>query len=714
MPDDSGRFASAEPSAGGGFGWQTRAWFVVKHLGIVHYGMDFIKDNVAALGIFVAEKPSDPEVAPEPLPLDHPAAMELERLGHGPYGGVSDLVAQLVVHNDVAGEGYLCVRYEVDGVPVAPPPPAVPDVFGEVTSDQTGEPPDGYAEVWEVLTPQTRKRREKDPKMEPVQAIRIWNPDPERPEFPDSSLRSVLTECEQLLLIQQHISGVLKSRLHAGLMVIPEELDPAPPGPPGEGDDTMSPLMRDMFNVFSSPISDQSAAAAIMPYLLFGKADLLGEVRHMAIDREFDTLILDMAEQIKIAVAGGMDLPAERLLGMGGNNHWNVWFIDESTYVQHLRPDVEQVLSGLTNSWLRPAWRAAGLDPDRYVVVVDPTPLTMMSSDGMPGGGSADEVARRVTAAAVLVRAGFDPESSLVAVGLPDIPHTGMLPASLADPAEGDVLTAAGVRLDGAALTAIDTRVLAALFTLADDEAERQAEEAETRLVEAMTLAGLTADTPNLAQALVDAGVAPETVVPDGAFDSIVEPAAQILHDGLADAAAAVAAMTGVPVEPGSEMAANVAGAVAGLAVALTSWLRSRWFSPTPGNDAGAARLARGDSTFAEVPAGLLLSTMTTAGGGVGATPGSIGVANGATVEGWMELGGLVTVAWTWVYGTYPRETFRPHKRLDGVVFDDFESDALYNVSNRWPHNSYWYPGDHWFCACRSSRTLALTEEVVT
>lgn len=705
LVDTAARFEQREERQSGGFAWQTRAWYVVKHLGLVHYGMDFIRDNVAMLQFGVARVSNDPEVEPELVDLNDQAAIELERLGEGPYGGVADLIAQLVVHEDVAGEAWLSARYERDGLAVEPPP--------EV--GQFESPQEDFVEVWEVLTPQARERRKNDPKLKAVQEVRIWRPDPEQPEWPDSSLRAVLPECEQLLLIQQHITGVLQSRLHAGMLLVPDELDPSPPSPPDEGDDTMSPLMRDIYSVFSAPIMDLAAASAIMPYILFGKSELLQAVRHLAIDRQFDSMILDLANHVKVAIAGGIDLPAERLTGMGNSNHWNVWFLDESTYVQHLQPDVHLVTEALLRAWLRPAWKAAGLDPDAYTLVVDPTNLTMMSAGGMPGSDQmAEEIAVRANAAGTLVRSGFEPKAVAEAVGLGELPHTGLLPVTVKDEAQvvgvGESIVAAGFDgLDGSVLSAIDADTLAAITEIADAEVARVLEESQDRLATALATSGIDPEGVDIAEAIRAAGIAPESVVPDNAMDGIEGSVHFLLADGLrqaGDAAALMAQSQGQEIPPWDGEAAAVDAGTAALIGGLVGWMRTRLFTPTPGPDDNAARLMRGEQGIWEVPLSMVLGAMTIAGGGAGATPGSVGVANADTVEEWLEGAGIYTRAWRWDYGTMPRANFRPHQRLAGTVFANFESEVLANQSNRWPYNAHWFPGDHYACGCRATRIL--------
>lgn len=57
---------------------------------------------------------------------------------------------------------------------------------------------------------------------------------------------------------------------------------------------------------------------------------------------------------------------------------------------------------------------------------------------GTAGGMSADDIAKRVTAAAALIRSGFEPTAALEAMGLDPIEHLGLLPTTVQRPATPD------------------------------------------------------------------------------------------------------------------------------------------------------------------------------------------------------------------------------------------------------------------------------------
>lgn len=1082
----------------GGFGWQTQCWDVYRNLGMVHYGMSFIRSNVSMIDLYVAEKSDDPDVDLEPLPSDHPAAVELDRIGQGPYGGVSQLLAEQVVFNQVAGEGYLCGR--------------------NVDSDDTAD------EVWEVLSAQELKRRQSgtDSSLRPTVKVRVWRPDPERPTWPDSPLRSVLAECDELILSRRQVRGALLSRLNNGILLLDESLDPSGPAAPGEGDDTMSPLLRDIWQAFSTAIQEPEAATQVMPYLLMGNG-VKDKVEYLQLDRPFDGFAIELRDDLTRAIAAGLDLPAERLLGLDSSNHWCVddqtealtidrgwvthdqlnvgdtiltlnhdtgesewqpiedmyqadvtdepmvkmanlghsslttpnhrwpvidgngnrvfrttstlrvadkiitaapvspveqakhsddlvelvawfwaegninasgsvsisqshtanpekcarlrrtltrmfgattgsllgvdgpawreawqanlsshggpitvfylnkaasdilidvapakrptmafltsltpsqlalfaevcelgdghhagrgdiwqkdptscdayevarilgghmvtrtesesgwriqtwnqgsvrprkaayeaarigsgsgaafeleqytgviwcpvtgnstwlsrrdgkvaytgntaWLIDDSTYSQHLAPAVNLVVDAWQRDLLTPAWQAAGLDPDRFVLLSDATDLTsrvrkgadavlafdrgVLSEDALrrelgfddgdrpsvvsPGvggtvgtapagadtvdGGMPDEpgtvpaadvvpalpieeLKDRAEVFGILFRAGVTPETAAQAAGIAGLEFTGDEPVTLREPgdvsASGLVLTAATdddgddpVVVAAWLLAAVDAAVLARLEREVSNVHDRVVAETEGRLrgllaADGVDTAGMAA--VDLARAVAESGVNPATAVPDGAYGAVAATAGAVLARGQDDAHRVIATLAeGVgqdaPVRDDTADSAALAAAVGGLVGGLTGWLREKLFT-TAGADPDVGELLSGRVDGLNPPLSLMVEAATVAGGGQGVTVGSVGVANGAQVESWLDALAVSTTGWVWQYGDpgMRASQFEPHRRLDGVEFSDWESDVL--AHSGWP-GSRLAPQDHRGCGCGAARIL--------
>src|SRR4030095_5359527 len=116
--------------------------------------------------------------------------------------------------------------------------------------------------------------------------------------------------------------------------------------------------------------------------------------------------------------------------------------------MQMIEPDKEglaiarNIRTGITS--LTEALRERGHDPDELLgelardfdrldtlgLVLDSDPRKM-SQAGMRGQAEIPTLREQIDAVGVLIRAGFKPEESLAAVGLPAIPHLGVPPITV-------------------------------------------------------------------------------------------------------------------------------------------------------------------------------------------------------------------------------------------------------------------------------------------
>ena len=197
--------------------------------------------------------------------------------------------------------------------------------------------------------------------------LRIWYADPEHRDDPDSPLRSVAAQCEQLLLLNDQIGATARSRVPAGLLLLPDELSfplPAEDAPDTGANADNDPFMGEIIEIITTAIADADSAARVAPNVIRGPAELLKEVRMIDFARDMDEVFANMREELLRQIAGGINLPAEILTGLADLNHWSLWGVDESTAKHHVDPDVLHILSGLTKGYLWPALEESGMGRD--------------------------------------------------------------------------------------------------------------------------------------------------------------------------------------------------------------------------------------------------------------------------------------------------------------------------------------------------------------
>lgn len=86
------------------------------------------------------------------------------------------------------------------------------------------------------------------------------------------------------------------------------------------------------------------------------------------------------------------------------------------------------------------------------------------------------------------------------------------------------------------------------------------------------------------------------------------------------------------------------------------------------------------------------------------------GIATGPVILGGLHEAGATVEAYRWVYGPARRQApFKPHLRLDGKVFQQFDDPILENAHS-FPPFAHYIPGDHAHCRC-DFEPIMLTRE---
>ncbi len=710
-----------------GENWQERLWEIYEQLGPVHYGVNFKRNSAQKIDYFIAEQDDD-----EPARSNDTKANEaLERLGD-----ITAIVSEFVAHKNVAGEGYL-VGQERDDVETW-------DVWSTLEVKQAQQALKRHPESVEPL-------REDD------FLLRVWQPSPKNHAEPDSALRSVQQQCEQLLLLNEQIGAVAMSRLSAGFFTVPSELSfaKAPEEDPDTGANASGdPFMDEVIQIMVNPITDGESAARVAPAVLRGPAQYLGNdvLRHITFGREIDETFADMREELLRQIAAGLDLPPEIILGKAELNHWSSWDVDESAAKLHVDPDVLQILHGLTRGYLWPTLEAMGVsDPRKWIIWRDYSDLTSrpMSIDqahnlakdniltgtevravaNLPPEEETElapaDIASRSEAVGVYYRAGFEPEAILSALGLPPIAHTGVAPVTVQSEADVDdvpneapagpenvdrsppALVAAPQPLNG--LADIDAMLLARVIEAAEAAANRALERAgakvrakakKDRELSAL-ISGVANDkvTLTLGQRRIEQlQLTADQLVPADTFDPLTERLLALIESAQDETRRELSALFGTEVEESTEEEDRIS-AIDIFIAALIGLVVARLFTTSPDLDP-AETGEIGDSIASGE---IVYQLLTTAGGTppAGFAPDSPrGLALGQRTRALLVDKGFLIETETWRYGLQPRRTeFDPHKALDGFKTDNKEDPRL-RSDTQWLGVTHYFPGDHRGCLC--------------
>lgn len=360
--------------------WQYRALFYNDAIGELHYASNFYARMLKRLRIYpglLNDEGQVTEITSGP-PLD-----QLNRI-QDPGGGRTAILGMYGKLMFVTGEGYL---------------------FGQGIDAESRDTEENWKFVWReelrfddygkvthVLAPQLPFEQldftpaESDwEEIPPGSAVayRMWTPHPRYSAWPDSPMRAVLEEAEELLILSRSVLATATSRLaRAPLMLIPQEIAPAPPESQGDEDPMNDPFMRDMTAHLERAIEDPAAAASIAPFILYGQSEWLDRIRTIDLhNSQTDYLERDLRAEAIIRLVRGLDLPPEVVDGMSNANHWAAWWISDDMWRSHGAPVAEQFCDDLAEAFLRPALRQEGFTEWNRVVVAYDASAVVVNPD---------------------------------------------------------------------------------------------------------------------------------------------------------------------------------------------------------------------------------------------------------------------------------------------------------------------------------------------
>jgi hypothetical protein len=263
--------------------------------------------------------------------------------------------------------------------------------------------------------------------------FRIWNAHPRNSQEADSPTRSALPTLMEIVQTTATIRHASKSRLIGGkILFVPSEMslpktqgapkaasvDPdaptLPPPAPEPVDASATDLQDLLFDVAEAASKDPDSAAAHLPIVASVAGEWTDKVKLVDLHSDINKEQLAIREAAIRRLALAMDIPAEQLLGLADMNHWNAWAMKEDAVATHIAPLLETIADAVTTALLRPIIERLNeeenlnLDPDKFVVWYDTTPLTQDPDRREEARDANDRGA--LTNRALLIHSGFNPD----------------------------------------------------------------------------------------------------------------------------------------------------------------------------------------------------------------------------------------------------------------------------------------------------------------
>ena len=199
-------------------------------------------------------------------------------------------------------------------------------------------------------------------------AARIWRAHPQYADDPDSSMLGILDQCEKVVLFDQVIRAVSRSRLTAGAVTIPNGLVTV------DG----TPLPEAISKITVEPVEHEASTGTVTPLVLTGPPDLLDKVGRVELGRKLDSDFLMAYETALDRMFAGLDIPKNVVTGLADVKFANALVIDDSLYKAHIEPLLMLMCDALTRAYLRPVMLKNGVDEklvDRFTIWYNPSQI---------------------------------------------------------------------------------------------------------------------------------------------------------------------------------------------------------------------------------------------------------------------------------------------------------------------------------------------------
>ncbi len=343
--------------------WQTDAWAFYDDVPEIKFAVNFLGNAMSKVAFFAATRSVETgdiiavDAERSPLASSPVAAQAVAEIGRlrADVGGQGEIARLLTMNLEVAGECYL---HGQEAQPDADPPLAE---SWNVRSVDEIENKEGKLAV--KSSPEAPPRAV-DAENETV--FRIWQRHPRWSDWPDSHVRGVVSDAETLVILHNQVKAEGKSRQGAGILLVPSEItfgadEPTVDDADNNDDD---PFMDELLRSLSEPIEDPSSASSVMPMVVRApKEYLTADVfRLLTLGRTTDQTLDGRINAAINRVARGMNVPVEVVMGHMSTTFANAEQIDQDVFDDHLEPRCEMLCALLTDVFLRPQLREAGID----------------------------------------------------------------------------------------------------------------------------------------------------------------------------------------------------------------------------------------------------------------------------------------------------------------------------------------------------------------
>lgn len=348
-------------------GAQLWKWF--KEIGEVHYAISRSARIAGYANLRCVELNDQGDIVKE---IESGLEADIVNQIKSPYGGTRGLVDRFYTLMKVPGDSYLIRLVDSEG-----------DLEGyhflspdelDVSSFAAWRPSRNREGLRWITLPQTQGGTDQERFVRELRNDdllgRVWIPDRQYVDLPDSAMNALKVECESLYLLTQTIKAKLMSRFaSAGILFIPNTVSTARVRK--NQDRAAGQEIDDVFNFLITAMTRNMKtwddALARLPIMLKGPEDAGDKIRHIVMDQQVFETDLQLRKELINRIFQGLDSNQDATKGTSEQSHWGMWAASDEERRVAVRPDLEMMSWAMTRLILHRELAEAGMPPDQIL-----------------------------------------------------------------------------------------------------------------------------------------------------------------------------------------------------------------------------------------------------------------------------------------------------------------------------------------------------------
>lgn len=195
---------------------------------------------------------------------------------------------------------------------------------------------------------------------------RVYREDPQYAGDADSNMLGVLDACEQVVLSDQQMRMMTRSRFSAPVWTVPS-------GTVSLNGKAIDEAVRELAQ---GPVEDEASLYTIVPLLL--QVPEGQKIERQDLGRTVTEADITLQENYLQRILDGLDIPKDMVSGMDGVRYSNALAVNDNYYKGHIEPLIVLICDILTYAYLRPMLHKAGVPAEileRFVIWYNPAAI---------------------------------------------------------------------------------------------------------------------------------------------------------------------------------------------------------------------------------------------------------------------------------------------------------------------------------------------------